>query len=99
MHSHKFLIGVDNCLLLLQNGVGGFMVPFFVIIVCDGVGCHGNLAKQVMKFGKSLSNQIDDTLLEWIDKFLSYKELKERLKLIRDLVTIGRHGFPTRILV
>ncbi|KAJ0770916.1 hypothetical protein HanPI659440_Chr07g0263101 [Helianthus annuus] len=40
MHSHKFLIGVDNCLLLLQNGVGGFMVPFFVIIVCDGVGCH-----------------------------------------------------------
>ncbi|MFS7926117.1 putative SPX domain-containing protein [Helianthus anomalus] len=36
-----------------------------------------------MKFGKSLSNQIDDTLLELIDKFLSYEELKERLKLIR----------------
>ncbi|CAN1216837.1 SPX domain-containing protein 2 [Linum perenne] len=35
-----------------------------------------------MKFGKSLSNQIDDTLPEWRDKFLSYKELKKRLKLI-----------------
>ncbi|CAN0838656.1 SPX domain-containing protein 1 [Linum grandiflorum] len=36
-----------------------------------------------MKFGKSLSNQIDDTLPEWRDKFLSYKELKKRLKLIQ----------------
>ncbi|KAI3891020.1 hypothetical protein MKW98_007325 [Papaver atlanticum] len=35
-----------------------------------------------MKFGKSLSNQIEETLPEWGDKFLSYKELKKRLKLI-----------------
>ncbi|KAF9614951.1 hypothetical protein IFM89_021381 [Coptis chinensis] len=35
-----------------------------------------------MKFGKSLSNQIEQTLPEWRDKFLSYKELKKRLKLI-----------------
>lgn len=35
-----------------------------------------------MKFGKSLSNQIDETLPEWREKFLSYKELKKRLKLI-----------------
>ncbi|XP_076906266.1 SPX domain-containing protein 1-like [Bidens hawaiensis] len=35
-----------------------------------------------MKFGKSLSTQIDETLPEWRDKFLSYKELKKRLKLI-----------------
>lgn len=35
-----------------------------------------------MKFGKSLSNQIDETLPEWRDKFLSYKELKKKLKLI-----------------
>jgi SPX domain protein involved in polyphosphate accumulation len=35
-----------------------------------------------MKFGKSLSTQIEDTLPEWRDKFLSYKELKKRLKLI-----------------
>ncbi|XP_050388055.1 SPX domain-containing protein 1-like [Argentina anserina] len=35
-----------------------------------------------MKFGKSLSSQIDETLPEWRDKFLSYKELKQRLKLI-----------------
>ncbi|KAL6223892.1 hypothetical protein ACLB2K_002749 [Fragaria x ananassa] len=35
-----------------------------------------------MKFGKSLSGQIDETLPEWRDKFLSYKELKKRLKLI-----------------
>lgn len=36
----------------------------------------------VMKFGKSLSNQIEETLPEWRDKFLSYKELKKRLKLV-----------------
>ncbi|KAI3790913.1 hypothetical protein L2E82_04339 [Cichorium intybus] len=35
-----------------------------------------------MKFSKSLSNQIEQTLPEWRDKFLSYKELKKRLKLI-----------------
>ncbi|XP_076901711.1 SPX domain-containing protein 1-like [Bidens hawaiensis] len=35
-----------------------------------------------MKFGKSLSTQIDETIPEWRDKFLSYKELKKRLKLI-----------------
>ncbi|KAF5201561.1 Spx domain-containing protein [Thalictrum thalictroides] len=35
-----------------------------------------------MKFGKSLSNQIEETLPSWRDKFLSYKELKKRLKLI-----------------
>nr|WRK24193.1 SPX domain-containing protein 1 [Lilium speciosum var. gloriosoides] len=35
-----------------------------------------------MKFGKSLSNQMEDTLPEWRDKFLSYKDLKKRLKLI-----------------
>nr|QWT68763.1 SPX domain containing protein 1 [Astragalus sinicus] len=33
-----------------------------------------------MKFGKSLSNQIEKTLPEWRDKFLSYKELKKKLK-------------------
>ncbi|KAI3708159.1 hypothetical protein L2E82_37260 [Cichorium intybus] len=38
--------------------------------------------KNDMKFGKSLSNQIEQTLPEWRDKFLSYKELKKRLKLI-----------------
>ncbi|KAJ6848605.1 SPX domain-containing protein 1-like [Iris pallida] len=35
-----------------------------------------------MKFGKSLGVQIEETLPEWRDKFLSYKELKKRLKLI-----------------
>ncbi|WOL09224.1 hypothetical protein Cni_G17977 [Canna indica] len=35
-----------------------------------------------MKFGKSLSNQIEETLPEWRDKFLSYKDLKRRLKLV-----------------
>nr|ADQ85982.1 SPX domain-containing protein 2 [Phaseolus vulgaris] len=33
-----------------------------------------------MKFGKSLSGQIEKTLPEWRDKFLSYKELKKKLK-------------------
>ena len=35
-----------------------------------------------MKFGKSLNNQIVETLPEWRDKFLSYKNLKKRLKQI-----------------
>lgn len=35
-----------------------------------------------MKFGKSLSNQIEETLPEWQEKFLSYKELKKKLKLL-----------------
>lgn len=36
-----------------------------------------------MKFGKSLSNQIEETLPEWRDKFLSYKDLKKKLKLVQ----------------
>ncbi|KGN65335.1 SPX domain-containing protein 1 [Cucumis sativus] len=36
-----------------------------------------------MKFGKSLSNQIEETLPEWRDKFLSYKDLKKKLKLLQ----------------
>ncbi|CAL5023328.1 unnamed protein product [Urochloa decumbens] len=35
-----------------------------------------------MKFGKSLNNQIVETLPDWRDKFLSYKDLKKRLKQI-----------------
>ncbi|KAL9224456.1 hypothetical protein vseg_000485 [Gypsophila vaccaria] len=35
-----------------------------------------------MKFGKNLSNQIEETIPEWRDKFLSYKDLKKKLKLI-----------------
>ncbi|KAJ7521209.1 hypothetical protein O6H91_19G042600 [Diphasiastrum complanatum] len=35
-----------------------------------------------MKFGKRLQSQIEETLPEWRDKFLSYKHLKKRLKLL-----------------
>ncbi|KAF6156652.1 hypothetical protein GIB67_017788 [Kingdonia uniflora] len=35
-----------------------------------------------MKFGKNLSNQIEETSPEWRDKYLCYKELKKQLKLI-----------------
>ena len=35
-----------------------------------------------MKFGKRLKQQVQDTLPEWRDKFLSYKELKKLLRLI-----------------
>ncbi|KAK4265176.1 hypothetical protein QN277_026262 [Acacia crassicarpa] len=35
-----------------------------------------------MKFGKSLHSQIEKTLPEWRDKFLSYKELKKKVKLL-----------------
>ncbi|KAG7555906.1 SPX domain [Arabidopsis suecica] len=44
--------------------------------------CFRKDKREAMKFGKSLSNQIEQTLPEWQDKFLSYKELKKRLKLI-----------------
>ncbi|CAA6666407.1 unnamed protein product [Spirodela intermedia] len=51
-----------------------------------------------MKFGKRLSNQIEETLPEWRDKFLSYKDLKKRLKLIEPSSTAGgvsgRDGLP-----
>ncbi|XP_009131779.2 SPX domain-containing protein 1 [Brassica rapa] len=50
--------------------------------------------KKSMKFGKSLSNQIEQTLPEWRDKFLSYKDLKKRLKLI-DSKSVDR---PTKRL-
>lgn len=35
-----------------------------------------------MKFWKSLSNLIEETLPDWRDKFLSYKDLKKQLKMI-----------------
>uniref|UniRef100_A0A0C9S8Q9 TSA: Wollemia nobilis Ref_Wollemi_Transcript_10688_1465 transcribed RNA sequence n=1 Tax=Wollemia nobilis TaxID=56998 RepID=A0A0C9S8Q9_9CONI len=35
-----------------------------------------------MKFGKNLQNLIEEALPEWRDKFLSYKDLKKRLKLM-----------------
>ncbi|GAQ83907.1 SPX domain containing protein [Klebsormidium nitens] len=35
-----------------------------------------------MKFGKRLRTQIEDTLPDWQDKFLNYKDLKKRLKSI-----------------
>ncbi|XP_074263164.1 SPX domain-containing protein 3 [Silene latifolia] len=35
-----------------------------------------------MKFGKRLKQQIQETLPEWRDKFLSYKELKKLVRLI-----------------
>ena len=35
-----------------------------------------------MKFGKQLQSQIEETLLEWQDKFLSYKDLKKLVKFI-----------------
>lgn len=35
-----------------------------------------------MKFGKRLSVQVEETIPEWRDQFLSYKDLKKRLKLI-----------------
>lgn len=49
-----------------------------------------------MKFGKSLSNQIEGTLPEWRDKFLSYKELKKRLKLINPPVAADETTRPEK---
>jgi SPX domain protein involved in polyphosphate accumulation len=35
-----------------------------------------------MKFGKRLKQQVQETLPDWRDKFLSYKELKKLVRLI-----------------
>lgn len=35
-----------------------------------------------MKFGKRLQSQLEETIPEWRDKYLCYKQLKKRLKLI-----------------
>lgn len=45
-----------------------------------------------MKFGKSLSNQIEKTLPEWRDKFLSYKDLKKKLKLLEPAGKVSDDG-------
>ncbi|XP_054820596.1 SPX domain-containing protein 1-like [Prosopis cineraria] len=49
-----------------------------------------------MKFGKSLSNQIEKTLPEWRDKFLSYKELKKKLKQLEPAAKVGHDGGSDR---
>jgi len=49
-----------------------------------------------MKFGKSLSNQIEKTLPQWRDKFLSYKELKKKLKLVEPKPINGVEERPTK---
>ncbi|PON82946.1 SPX domain-containing protein [Trema orientale] len=41
-----------------------------------------------MKFGKRLKDQIQETLPDWRDKFLSYKELKKLVKLISSAPTL-----------
>ncbi|PON61152.1 SPX domain-containing protein [Parasponia andersonii] len=41
-----------------------------------------------MKFGKRLKDQIQETLPDWQDKFLSYKELKKLVKLISSAPTL-----------
>ncbi|XP_043691625.1 SPX domain-containing protein 1-like [Telopea speciosissima] len=51
-----------------------------------------------MKFGKSLSNQIEETLPEWRDKFLSYKDLKKKLKLIDEPKTDERRCKRPRLV-
>lgn len=41
-----------------------------------------------MKFGKRLKQQIEETLPDWRDKFLSYKELKKLVRLISSSPTL-----------
>ncbi|XP_065850888.1 SPX domain-containing protein 1 [Euphorbia lathyris] len=56
--------------------------PFFLTLFLFKTNTDRVGLIKVMKFGKSLSNQIEETSPEWRDKFLSYKELKKKLKLI-----------------
>ncbi|PNX80838.1 SPX domain-containing protein 1-like, partial [Trifolium pratense] len=49
-----------------------------------------------MKFGKSLNNQIEKTVPQWRDKFLSYKELKKKLKLVEPIIIISSNERPSK---
>nr|QWT68764.1 SPX domain containing protein 2 [Astragalus sinicus] len=49
-----------------------------------------------MKFGKSLSNQIEKTLPQWRDKFLSYKDLKRKLKLVEPATKSSDEERPSK---
>ncbi|GJN19279.1 hypothetical protein PR202_gb06536 [Eleusine coracana subsp. coracana] len=50
-----------------------------------------------MKFSKSLHRQIVETLPEWRDKFLSYKDLKKWLKLLGGTVAGERQSKRQRV--
>lgn len=54
------------------------------------------IVTEAMKFGKSLSNQIEKTLPQWRDKFLSYKELKKKLKLVKPAAKLGEEPLAKR---
>ncbi|XP_038874843.1 SPX domain-containing protein 3 [Benincasa hispida] len=45
-----------------------------------------------MKFGKRLKQQIEDTLPNWRDKFLSYKNLKKLVRRISDNVDVNANA-------
>ncbi|KAI3843434.1 hypothetical protein MKX03_024328 [Papaver bracteatum] len=45
-----------------------------------------------MKYGKILSNQLEETLPKWVDNYISYKELKKRLKFINQKVVERSNG-------
>jgi SPX domain protein involved in polyphosphate accumulation len=49
-----------------------------------------------MKFGKSLNNQIEKTVPQWRDKFLSYKELKKKLKLVEPISSSNNEQRPSK---
>ncbi|KAL9277192.1 hypothetical protein ACSQ67_025259 [Phaseolus vulgaris] len=46
-----------------------------------------------MKFGKRLKQQIQESLPEWRDKYLSYKELKKLVRLISEAPTLLNGSF------
>ncbi|KAL2653942.1 hypothetical protein R1flu_022070 [Riccia fluitans] len=46
-----------------------------------------------MKFGKIMQNQLDDTIPEWREKFLCYKQLKKRLKSLQAPVCFTKAAF------
>lgn len=48
-----------------------------------------------MKFGKRLQSQIEETMPEWRDKFLCYKQLKKRLKLMSAPACFTEAAFDT----
>ena len=75
------------------------LFPFFFFFLSNQTHTHSLFFFFFleMKFGKSLSNQIEETLPEWRDKFLSYKELKKKLKLIEPKSGVERPSKRARL--
>lgn len=96
--SNRHFITPSICFLIFQQTSANkfprnpffFFLPsshfiFLTLFICFPLK---KLVSNVMKFGKRLKQQIQESLPEWRDKYLSYKELKKLVRLISEAPTL-----------